>query len=212
MSWNKSPWNEIKRWRSAAGAGMLLMATIASPGAEPVKHAFLGAGGEALPPVGWVEFCERYRGECDSRRIDGEIMTLDENRWKQLVRVNSAVNTEIEPVTDMEQWKVPEHWDYPTTGKGDCEDFVLEKRKRLTAMGWPRSSLLITVVRDKKGEGHAVMTVRTDRGDFVIDNQVNKILLWSDTGYIFVKRQSPLNQNRWLSLGNIDTRQYTAAR
>ena len=180
--------------------------------ASPARMASLSAGQDSLPPIGWVEFCERYIQECDARRTQAEAMPLDEKRWKELVRINTGVNAEIEPVTDLEQWGKPEQWDFPSSGKGDCEDYVLEKRKRLMKAGWPRGSLLITVVRDKKGDGHAVLTARTDRGDFILDNQVNKIVLWSDTGYLFVKRQSQENQNRWLTLGNVDTRPFTAGR
>jgi len=67
---------------------------------------------------------------------------------------------------------------------------VLQKRKMLLQAGWPREALLITVVRDKAGDGHAILTVKTDRGEYVLDNQTDAILLWSDTGYRFVKRQS----------------------
>jgi predicted transglutaminase-like cysteine proteinase len=71
----------------------------------------------------------------------------------------------------------------------------------LIQAGWPREALLITVVRDKRGDGHAVLTVKTDRGEFVLDNQTDQILLWSDTGYRFVKRQSQADPNVWVSLG-----------
>ena len=60
----------------------------------------------------------------------------------------------------------------------------------LIESGWPREALLITVVRDKKGDGHAVLTVKTDKGEFILDNQNEDILPWSETGYRFVKRQS----------------------
>ena len=60
----------------------------------------------------------------------------------------------------------------------------------LIQSGWPREVLLVTVVRDKKEEAHAVLTVTTDKGDYVLDNQTQDILLWSETGYRFVKRQS----------------------
>jgi predicted transglutaminase-like cysteine proteinase len=59
----------------------------------------------------------------------------------------------------------------------------------------PREALLVTVVRDKRDEGHAVLTVITDKGDYVLDNQSKDILLWSETGYSFVKRQSQSNPN-----------------
>ena len=68
--------------------------------------------------------------------------------------------------------------------------------------GWPREALLVTVVRDNRGEGHAVLTVITDEGDYILDNQKKDILIWSDTGYHFIKRQSQSNPNVWVSLGD----------
>jgi predicted transglutaminase-like cysteine proteinase len=78
----------------------------------------------------------------------------------------------------------------------------------LMQAGWPRQALLITVVRDQKGEGHAVLTVKTDKGEFILDNQNEEILLWSDTGYRYVKRQSQTDPNVWVALG--DTRPATS--
>ena len=83
----------------------------------------------------------------------------------------NAVNDTIKPITDLEHWGVSERWNYPDDGYGDCEDYVLLKRKMLTQAGWPRQALLITVVRDKQGDGHAVLTVKTDKGEFILDNQ-----------------------------------------
>jgi predicted transglutaminase-like cysteine proteinase len=68
--------------------------------------------------------------------------------------------------------------------------------------GWPRQALLITVVRDKRGDGHAVLTVKTDKGELILDNQHEDVLLWSDTGYRFVKRQSQSDPNVWIALGD----------
>ena len=68
--------------------------------------------------------------------------------------------------------------------------------------GWPREALLITVVRDKNGDGHAILTVKTDKGEYILDNQTDSIMLWSDTGYRFVKRQSQSDPNVWISLGD----------
>jgi predicted transglutaminase-like cysteine proteinase len=53
------------------------------------------------------------------------------------------------------------------------------------------------------GNGHAVLTVTSDKGDYVLDNQTEKILLWSETGYHFVKRQSQSNPNVWVSLDDL---------
>ena len=105
-------------------------------------------------------------------------------------------------MTDMDHWGVVERWNYPDDGYGDCEDYVLAKRKMLMQQGWPREALLITVVRDQHGDGHAILTVKTDKGEFILDNQTNDILLWSDTGYRFVKRQSQSDPNVWIALGD----------
>jgi predicted transglutaminase-like cysteine proteinase len=105
-------------------------------------------------------------------------------------------------MTDMDHWGVVEKWSYPDDGYGDCEDYVLLKRKMLMQAGWPSEALLITVVREKNGDGHAVLTAKTDKGEFVLDNQNPDILLWSETNYRFVKRQSQLDPNLWVSLGD----------
>ena len=101
---------------------------------------------------------------------------MSQTAWRDLVRVNRWVNETIKPMTDMDHWGVIEKWSLPTDGYGDCEDYVLLKRKMLIDAGWPREALLITVVRDKKGEGHAVLTVKTDKGEFVLDNQNENVL------------------------------------
>jgi predicted transglutaminase-like cysteine proteinase len=90
---------------------------------------------------------------------------------------------------------------YGTSGKGDCEDYVLEKKRKLLQLGWAPASLLITVVIDKQGGGHAVLTAVTDKGDYVLDNVTDEILLWSDSGLTFVKRQFGSNPNAWVDLG-----------
>jgi predicted transglutaminase-like cysteine proteinase len=109
------------------------------------------------------------------------------------------VNHEIEPVTDLDLYGEADHWTLPTS-RGDCEDYVLLKRKRLIALGWPPSALLITVVRDERGDGHAVLTARTLQGDFILDNKTDEIRIWHRVRYHFVMRQSYLNPRVWMSL------------
>ncbi|TIN59485.1 MAG: transglutaminase, partial [Mesorhizobium sp.] len=89
---------------------------------------------------------------------------------------------------------------YPDKGVGDCEDYVLEKRRQLSRMSISLADLLITVVRKPDGEGHAVLTVRTDEGDYVLDNLTDKVKPWDATGYRFLKRQAIDNTGRWVSI------------
>ena len=107
--------------------------------------------------------------------------------WKTLERVNLWVNTHVKPMTDMDHWGVVERWNYPDDGYGDCEDYVLLKRRMLMQAGWPREALLITVVRDKRGDGHAILTVKTDKGEYILDNQ-------NDQNPALVGHRLPLRQ------------------
>ena len=188
---------------TALAAAMIALLGAAAAEASD-KAAFVAVGATARAPIGYVEFCNELPMECAGSNGEPRDVVLSAKVWKDLVRVNKWVNDSIAPMTDMDHWGVVEKWSYPDDGKGDCEDYVLLKRRMLMQAGWPREALLITVVRDRRGEGHAVLTVKTDKGDFVLDNQEEQVLLWSDTGYRFVKRQSQTNPNTWVSLG--DTR------
>jgi predicted transglutaminase-like cysteine proteinase len=184
-------------------ASLIALAVVATPavGNADERPLFISLGETTRAPIGWVEFCIEYDPECKTKASQPRDVILSTQAWKDLERVNLYVNTHVKPMTDMEHWGVVERWNYPDDGYGDCEDYVLQKRKLLTQAGWPREALLITVVRDKHGDGHAVLTVKTDKGEFILDNQNDQILLWSDTGYRFVKRQSQSDQNVWVALG-----------
>jgi predicted transglutaminase-like cysteine proteinase len=163
--------------------------------------AYIAVGDPTRPPIGWVEFCIRYKPECNTKPSAARDVVLTSKAWEDMAKVNSWANDNIQPITDLEHWGVVEQWDYPDDGKGDCEDYVLLKRRMLMQAGWPREALLITVVRDKRGDGHAVLTVKTNRGEFILDNQESQILAWNKTGYKFVKRQSQSDPNIWVALG-----------
>ncbi len=177
----------------------LFAATTACRAQEQLPY--IGIGPVTTPPIGWAEFCVEYAPECDTDPSLPRDVVLTTRAWSELKRVNLAVNTKIKPMTDMDHWGVVERWNYPDDGYGDCEDYALEKRRLLMQAGWPREALLMTVVRDHNGNGHAILTVKTDRGEYILDNQTNDILPWSDTGYRFVKRQSQSDPNVWVSLG-----------
>ncbi|UTD28613.1 transglutaminase [Bradyrhizobium sp. WD16] len=179
---------------------ILIGLTIQAAAAERAQYASLGDTTRA--PIGWVEFCADNPADCRSGATHPRDIVMSQTAWKDLVRVNRWVNESVKPMTDMDHWGVIEKWSYPTDGYGDCEDYVLLKRKMLVEAGWPREALLITVVRDKKGDGHAVLTVKSDKGEFILDNQNEEILPWTETGYRFVKRQAQNDQNTWVSLGD----------
>ena len=165
------------------------------------RAAYIAVGEVTRAPIGWVEFCVEYKPECRTHPSTPRDIVLTPKVWSDMVKVNDWANDNIKPITDLEHWGVVERWNYPDDGYGDCEDYVLLKRRMLMQAGWPREALLITVVRDKKGDGHAVLTVKTNRGEFILDNQTSQILPWNMTGYHYVKRQSQSDPNEWVSLG-----------
>jgi predicted transglutaminase-like cysteine proteinase len=122
-------------------------------------------------------------------------------RWADLYLINTAVNTRIKPTTDQDLYGTAEFWTYPTTA-GDCEDYLLLKKRELEAKGFPSSALLITVVLDERGDGHAVLTIASHDGDYVLDNRRDDILLWGETNYKFLKRQTQRDPRQWVSLNN----------
>ena len=186
-----------------AAAAALIAVLITNPAdAAGERPLFVSTGTATRAPIGWVEFCASHPRECETRAAEARDVVLTARAWQDLTRINKWVNETIKPLTDLEHWGVVERWNYPDDGYGDCEDYVLLKRRMLMQSGWPRQSLLITVVRDKRGDGHAVLTVKTDRGEFVLDNQNEEVLLWSETGYRFVKRQAQNDPNAWVALGD----------
>ena len=123
---------------------------------------------------------------------------------EQLGAVNSFFNQQLSFQDDPGIWRQIDYWATPVEslikGAGDCEDYALAKRRALIDAGWPASTLLMSVVKQADGEGHAVLLVRTDRGDLVLDNQVGTIDLWNQTPYKFIKRQSQANAGQWVDM------------
>ena len=196
-------------WAAALAAAAFVGDAPARAGSD--RPLYVGLGDVTRAPIGWIDFCAELPRECAGGPTTPKDVVLSGSAWKELVRINKWVNDKIKPMTDLEHWGVVEKWSYPEDGYGDCEDYVLLKRRLLLEAGWPREALLITVVRDRRGDGHAVLTVKSDKGEFILDNQNEEIVLWSDTGYRFVKRQSQADPNVWVSVGDTRPAAATAA-
>jgi predicted transglutaminase-like cysteine proteinase len=179
--------------------------------ALPSVHRPAAIVGEARPVAAWVRFCQNHPQECLVRPSEATSIALTTQTWRTITTINRYVNETIKPMTDQEQWGLIDSWDFPTTGAGDCEDYQLLKRKLLADAGVPRRAMRMTVVIDEKGEGHAVLTIMTDRGDFVLDNKIDAVLPWHRTGYIYVKREGS-NGLDWVSLGGATSPTVTANR
>jgi predicted transglutaminase-like cysteine proteinase len=173
-------------------------ATYASAGDDD-KSLFMAVNGKTAQPIGHHEFCREHPAECSVHSDSRVHVRLDPTRWAELTAINRSVNTGVRPATDQELFGKPEVWAFPD-GSGDCEDFALLKRRQLMAKGWPSAALLITVVRQTNGDGHAVLTVTSNRGDLVLDNLDPQVKLWSETSYRYLKRQSEYDSGQWVAV------------
>jgi predicted transglutaminase-like cysteine proteinase len=184
---------------TAAFGGILSVIQPTAVSAPDLRYAAVGA--RTSVPFGWVDFCMRYEGECAGARLPAVDINWTARARQDVVRVNLWVNAHVAPESDEDHWSLADRWDYPLDGKGDCEDYALLKRKLLIDMGYPRQALLMTVVKDRNQEGHALLTVRTNEGEFALDNLNDDVKPWASTGYRFVKRQSQDDPNIWVMLG-----------
>ena len=183
--------------RAIASAIMAALVVLTSFGLHAAEHdphplpvtSSMPALDEAEPMPLWRNFCERFPAECAIDLSEPAVLELSAAVWGMIEAVNERVNSAVKPMTDLEHWGVVDHWDFPDDGYGDCEDYQILKRNLLAEMGFPRRAMRMTVVLDEAGEGHAVLTIQTSRGDYILDNRRQAVLAWSDTGYAYIKRE-----------------------
>ena len=168
--------------------------------ALPSATRSLATSGRAEPIRAWTELCRETPAECGVDISESRVIPLTPDLWQVLVLVNRDVNERIKAMSDRDHWGVEDRWNLPDDGAGDCEDIQLLKRKILIERGLPRRAMRMTVVIDEEGGGHAVMMVRTDRGDLILDNRRPSILPWTQTGYTYVKAEGQDGMD-WISLG-----------
>lgn len=160
-----------------------------SPGAGAAQ-AFVKA------PPGFREACRRYDWLCSGGSDAARAFEFD--ALLDLARsVNRRVNRMVSPLTDSENYGVADRWALPTNGYGDCEDYVLLKYQKLLEAGVHRRHLSIAVVVNLAGENHAVLVLRHEAGDYVLDSLTSRIRPWNETGYRFLAMQSGADATAW---------------
>lgn len=157
----------------------LCLATISVPASAGSKHA----------PLGYQVMCLKDPAACRGGGKAEVDVTTD--LMATLKRVNGHVNRTIKPRNDgsADIWSA-------SASIGDCEDYVMAKRAALIRAGVPSSSLRIAYVKTRRGEGHAILVVKTNGKDLVLDNLTATIRPLSQTGYRIVS-MSGANPRQW---------------
>lgn len=157
-------------------------------------------GQDARAPSGYLAFCDRNPDECRAHPGQPDRVRFTDALWDRLEKVNLVVNATIHAEDDKQHYGVTEFWTVPVDGQGDCEDYVLAKRKMLVLLGLPEAALRITVVLDRGIVRHAVLTVVTDQGDYVLDSLKDEILTTDKADYVWVERQDLASRTGWVTL------------
>jgi predicted transglutaminase-like cysteine proteinase len=155
-------------------------------------------GGHAFAPPAFKSFCQRQKALCSTQGAV-KVMELTAARRAELQKVNASVNRRVAQKSDLSTSGKEDSWDV-AGDSGDCEDIAIRKKSELLKLGWPASTLLLTVAR-LGSEGHTVLTVRTSDGDLVLDNRTSAIKNWSRTPYRYFARQSQSNGAGWERIG-----------
>jgi predicted transglutaminase-like cysteine proteinase len=199
--------------RIASPLAVALLGVLYSDGSAAQKLAALPKSSPGLiswettkPIPAWNDFCQSYPRECLVDLAEPATVTLTKATWNAILEVNRRVNAAIAPLSDHDHWGALDRWDLPSDGYGDCEDFQLLKRRLLADQGLPRRAMRMTVVINRQGEGHAVLMVRTDPGDLILDNQRSAVLPWDQTGYHLREARRPPSGSPWAGLSHPPTR------
>lgn len=173
----------------AASTAALAIDTTAPGAALPIKAVVSAPGGAS-------GLCATYGWACapgNSKK------PLGVDQMEMIAKINRQANTRIHPVSDMQQYHLAEKWTLPSSRGGDCEDYALYKKKALIEAGISPDRLLMASVLDRQGGSHAVLVVRADGADLVLDNLRGAIKRWDQTGYTFLRMQDPRNPQRWVA-------------
>lgn len=156
-----------------------------------------------LAPYGFYRLCsDKSLAVCN--KSHGKLQTnghgqvlMSPQLLASLQRVNVGINQDIKP--EYEKAGTKDNWQV-NLAKGDCEDYALTKKTKLLGQGWPSDALLITIVDTEYGERHAVLTVSTNRGDYILDNLMSKVINVEISKYKFLTRQGIKSKFSWTRL------------
>ena len=138
--------------------------------------------------------------EPDQPEVPAAAFSLDGSGWRLVNAINRRVNRQIRHTDDIRTFGVQDFWTVPRGdgARGDCEDFVLAKRRALIEAGVPAAVLSIAIVETRWGESHAVLLIAAEQGEFVLDSLTPWVTRWDKVNYVWRERQLPGRPFDWV--------------
>lgn len=126
-----------------------------------------------------LALCDGDREGCISPAALRLLAIVDVARQREgrarLGEVNRAVNLAIRAISDEAQYGETDVWASPLSsfarGAGDCEDYAIAKYVALRLAGIAAADMRILIMRDTRGEDHAVAAARLDDRWLTLDNR-----------------------------------------
>ncbi len=170
--------------RQIALAALLLASSPALAGGE---RNYMPASATAQEFAEWNAFLADHPLHYNTRPL---IVPLTDEFKALTKRINIEVNRA--PYRDDGPRDDEDVWTLLGPDGGDCEDYVLTKRDRLIQAGIPAAAMLPALIAHPTDpDGHMVLVLVTDQGDFVMDNLTDYIAPWRQArsnGWVFVSR------------------------
>jgi len=169
-----------------------------APGVDPIQTAAIIPGVFGSVAIPMKNFPVSARWAPIYRAIDGcagsacggasrdftaiVAAARDKGFREKLDRVNRGVNRLISYKRDKAVYGRLDHWAQPAEilkrAAGDCEDFAILKMAALIDAGIPAQSMALVVLQDsQKGVFHAVLSVATGSGTFILDNVRDNVVI-----------------------------------
>lgn len=122
------------------------------------------------------------------RRTERQTARLTAEIVGTLVAAQAAINDQVRYVPDSPG---TDDWREALT-RGDCEDIAIAVLVKLLSEGFPApGALRLAVCKTAAGVAHAVLTVFTDRGVFVLDNLRAGLWPWRECGHDWIAVEVP---------------------
>lgn len=187
--------------------GLVALESARLPNIQPVPAAKTGPFGLAAANSGsfsarWrllqpsirielkiLAFCRTNPADCPAAAAKfGAVVDAAHSRdgLARVGEVNRAVNLAIRPVSDQEQYGVPDLWASPLmtfgSGAGDCEDYAIAKYVALREAGMASADLRLVVVYNRPAhENHMVAAARVEGRWRILDNRTMRLVADDET-------------------------------
>jgi predicted transglutaminase-like cysteine proteinase len=126
-----------------------------------------------------LALCDGDRNACVSPAALRLLAIVDAARQREgrarLGEINRAVNLAVRAMSDEALHGETDFWASPLAtfgrGAGDCEDYAIAKFAALRLAGVASDDLRILIMRDSRGDDHAVAAARLDGRWLTLDNR-----------------------------------------